>query len=101
MKTKIIQLVVIAGTLGLLSAGLTFQPGTTIITGLEDKIEGHYKRYPQQKAYLHLDKLSYKAGEKIWYMAYLVDARTHKPDTISQRLQALQPGYHLAEHLAP
>ncbi len=24
-----------------------------------------------------------------------------QPDTISQRLQALHPGYHLAEHLAP
>ncbi len=42
--------------------------------------------YPQQKVYLHLDKLAYQAGETLWYRAYLVDARTHKPDTISKNL---------------
>ena len=53
---------------------------------LTQKLENHYRRYPQQKAYLHLDKLAYHAGEKIWYKAYLVDARSHQPDTISKNL---------------
>lgn len=42
--------------------------------------------YPQQKAYLHTDKTSYLAGETIWLKAYLVDAKTHQPDTLSTNL---------------
>ena len=53
---------------------------------LFQKLENYYRRYPQQKAYLHLDKLAYHAGEIIWYKAYLVDSRSHQPDTISQNL---------------
>jgi TonB-dependent SusC/RagA subfamily outer membrane receptor len=57
-----------------------------VIPDLEGKMEDYYRRYPQQKVYLHLDKLAYGAGEKIWYRAYLVDSRSHKPDTISKNL---------------
>jgi len=86
MKNKIIAFVVIAGTFGLLSAGLVLRQVPDVIPDLDGKMEDYYRRYPQQKAYLHLDKLAYKAGEKIWYLAYLVDARSHKPDTISENL---------------
>lgn len=86
MKSKIISWVIIAGTFFLFSAGLIFHPSSAIIPDLEDKMEDYYRRYPQQKVYLHLDKLTYRAGEKIWYKAYLVDARTHTPDTISINL---------------
>ncbi len=86
MNNRFITLAIVAGTFGLLSAGLVFHPAPTVIPDLEDKIEDYYRRYPQQKAYLHLDKLAYMAGDKIWYRAYLVDARTHKPDTISKNL---------------
>ena len=44
------------------------------------------KAYPQQKAYLHTDKTSYMAGETIWLKAYLADAKTHQPDTLSTNL---------------
>jgi hypothetical protein len=37
--------------------------------------------FPQEKAYLHLDKPVYISGETIWFRAYLVDAVLHKPDT--------------------
>ena len=86
MNKRPIALIIIAGTFLLLSAGLLISPSPTIIPGLEDKMEDYYSRYPQQKAYLHLDKLSYTAGERIWYKAYLVDARTHMPDSISKNL---------------
>jgi len=86
MKSKIISLVIIAGTFVLLSAGLIIHPSPVIIPDLEEKMEDYYRRYPQQKVYLHLDKPAYQAGEKIWYKAYLVDARTHRPDTISTNL---------------
>ncbi len=33
----------------------------------------------EQKAFLHLDKSSYQAGQTIWFKAYLVDAVTHRP----------------------
>ncbi len=33
----------------------------------------------EQKAFLHLDKSSYQAGQTIWFKAYLLDAVSHKP----------------------
>ncbi len=39
--------------------------------------------YPQQKAFIHLDKEEYLAGEHIWMKVYLVNATTHRPDTLS------------------
>ncbi len=86
MKNRIITWGFLTATAGLLSAGLVFSPAPAVIPDLEGKIDDYYQRYPQQKAYLHLDKLAYQAGEKIWYSAYLVDARSHKPDTISKNL---------------
>lgn len=86
MKNKIISAAIIAGTLGMLSFGLVYRPLPAVIPDLAGKMESYFLRYPQQKVYLHLDKLAYQAGEKIWYMSYLVDARTHKPDTISKNL---------------
>lgn len=37
----------------------------------------------QEKAYLHLDKPFYTAGEDIWYGAYLVDGASHKSNAES------------------
>jgi TonB-dependent SusC/RagA subfamily outer membrane receptor len=39
--------------------------------------------YPQEKAYLHLDKPYYSAGESLWFKAYLTEGMTNFPDTIS------------------
>jgi TonB-dependent SusC/RagA subfamily outer membrane receptor len=85
MKSRLITLIIIGGSFLMLSAGLAFIP-PAIIPDLEGKIEDYYKRYPQQKVYLHLNKQAYHAGDKLWYKAYLVDARTHKPDSISKNL---------------
>lgn len=42
--------------------------------------------YPQQKAYLHMDKSVYRSGENIWIKAYLLNGLNHLPDTISTNL---------------
>ncbi len=85
MKRRVRKLAFAAGAIGLLSISLVYQPQIPF-PNLDAKLENYYKRYPQQKAYLHLDNVAYHAGEKIWYKAYLVDARTHKADTISKNL---------------
>lgn len=43
----------------------------------------HIKIPQQEKLYLHFDKPSYVAGERMWFRAYLANADTHKPDTSS------------------
>jgi len=42
--------------------------------------------YPRQKVFIHLDKEEYLAGEHIWMKVYLVNATTHRPDTLSTNL---------------
>ena len=54
---------------------------------LADRIVNQFNKYaeayPQEKAYLHLDKPYYTAGETIWLKAYLIEAATNLPDTAS------------------
>jgi len=40
--------------------------------------------FPQEKIYLHTDKPGYFSGEKIWFRAYLTDAVTHIPCSLSR-----------------
>lgn len=44
--------------------------------------------FPQEKIYLHTDKNEYIAGEKMWIKAYVVNATTHQPDTVSRYIYA-------------
>jgi TonB-dependent SusC/RagA subfamily outer membrane receptor len=85
MKRSVKLYASLAAAAGLLSFSLALQLRIPF-PDLADKLESYYTRYPQQKAYLHLDNIAYHAGEKIWYKAYLVDARTLKADTISSIL---------------
>ncbi|MCC3154458.1 hypothetical protein Q3A66_15515 [Hymenobacter sp. BT770] len=39
-----------------------------------------------EKAYLHLDRPFYARGETVWFKAYVVEADTHRPDTLSKVL---------------
>ncbi|RZK62932.1 MAG: hypothetical protein EOO59_01220 [Hymenobacter sp.] len=50
-----------------------------LVLGLQD----FYRVAQPEKAYLHLDKPVYTAGETIWLRAYVVDATLHQPDTLS------------------
>lgn len=38
---------------------------------------------PAEKAYLHLDRDLYSAGESIWFSAYMVNGSTHLPGSLS------------------
>jgi len=40
--------------------------------------------FPQEKIYVHTDKPYYLSGEKIWFRAYLADAMSHEPVSISR-----------------
>lgn len=42
--------------------------------------------YPQQTLFIHIDKEEFLAGETIWFKAYLVNATTLEPDTLSTNM---------------
>ncbi|AKQ47118.1 hypothetical protein TH63_18085 [Rufibacter radiotolerans] len=50
------------------------------------KLTHFESNYPQEKAYLHLDKPYYAAGEDIWFSAYLVNSSDHAPSPLSKVL---------------
>ncbi len=80
---KVLLLAVLAVAL------VSFSPVSTRLQqghNLAEKLDNHYRKYPQQKVYVHLDKLAYRAGETLWYKAILLDARSHLPDTIGKNL---------------
>jgi hypothetical protein len=47
---------------------------------ISDKLEYFSSVVRPQKVYLHLDKTTYKAGQTIWFKAYLLDGISHIPD---------------------
>lgn len=58
------------------------------ITALKAKLAQHYKKYPEEKIYVQLDKPFYKPGEDIWFNAFLLNRMTHQPSTISDVVYA-------------
>ena len=50
---------------------------------LLEQLEKMNTEYPRQAAFLHTDKQEYMAGEIIWVKAYLANATTLEPDTMS------------------
>ena len=65
----------------LLVFAFTFNDDLT--ASIINKFNQYTELNPQEKAYLHLDKPYYTAGETIWLKAYVVEANTNLPDTIS------------------
>jgi TonB-dependent SusC/RagA subfamily outer membrane receptor len=55
-------------------------------SALIKKLEAYIEKYPQEKVHLHLDKPYYAIGDDIWFKAYVVNAQTGKPSTISNAL---------------
>lgn len=76
MKTTALFLV-----LATLLFAFTFEDD--LIQTIAAKFDRYHNELPQEKAYLHLDKPYYTAGETLWFKAYLVEANTHLPDTVS------------------
>jgi len=56
------------------------------LENIRSSLEKYSSAVHQQKVYLHLNNSSYKAGESIWFKAYVVDATNHLPDTLSTNL---------------
>ena len=52
------------------------------------KFERYHQQTPLEKAYLHTDKEVYTQGETLWFSAYLVDASSHIPSSLSTLLYA-------------
>ncbi len=48
-----------------------------------DALQTMQTSFPQQKVFLHTDKEEYLVGERIWFKAYVVNAASLKPDTLS------------------
>jgi hypothetical protein len=48
------------------------------------KFTAHVYGLPHEKLYVHTDKGVYTVGEKVWFRAYLVDARNHRPRVLSR-----------------
>jgi uncharacterized protein YfaS (alpha-2-macroglobulin family) len=44
---------------------------------IQDNFFNQLELYPQEKIHLHTDRTAYVPGEKIWFKAYPVDARSH------------------------
>ncbi len=61
-------------------------PESNLIRSISSKIENFQNLYPQQKAYLHIDKDRYTIEDKLWFKAYVVGASDHIPDNQSSNL---------------
>lgn len=51
-----------------------------------DRFLRYQSAFPAEKVFLHLDRPYYSAGETVWFKAYLVEATTHKADSVSRVL---------------
>lgn len=76
MKTNLLSF-----ALATLLFAFTFEED--LLEKIVSKFDHYHNEFPQEKAYLHLDKPYYTAGETIWFKAYLMEANTLIPDTIS------------------
>ena len=61
-------------------------PADGFLQQLRQQLARFYLTTFPEKAYLHLDKPVYAAGETVWLKAYVVEAGNHRPDTLSQVL---------------
>ena len=52
------------------------------LDSLSSFFAGVQSRHPE-KLYLHLNQPCYGAGDTMWFKAYLTDAVSHRPDTLS------------------
>ncbi|NVO32388.1 TonB-dependent receptor plug domain-containing protein [Hymenobacter lapidiphilus] len=68
---------------GTVASGFRPLPDPTL---LARRLAEFYASTKPETSYLHLDQAAYVAGETLWFKAYLLDARTHRPDSLSKVL---------------
>jgi len=52
----------------------------------KDELDRFIIEEKQEKVYLHFDKPQYSVGEDLWFKAYVTNATTHLPTTVSSTL---------------
>ncbi|WP_439582258.1 TonB-dependent receptor plug domain-containing protein [Dyadobacter bucti] len=50
------------------------------------RLQKYRQAFPQEKAYLHLDKPYYVVGDTLWFAGYLTEASLHQADSASNLL---------------
>ncbi|WP_254561419.1 TonB-dependent receptor [Dyadobacter diqingensis] len=53
---------------------------------IASRLQEYRRIFPQEKAYLHLDKPYYITGDTLWFKAYLAEGSVHFADSASQVL---------------
>ncbi len=95
-----------SGSIGIMTVFMLFSslltaqhPDSTVTGDLGFKLNAYYEWYPQQKVYLHLDKYKYNADERVWFKAYVVNATSHRPDSLSTNLYVdlISPGGYIVQ----
>jgi hypothetical protein len=54
-----------------------------IIEKLQQALQRYTEQSPEEKTYIHTDKLQYGLGENIWFKAYLVNGFSLQPNALS------------------
>lgn len=67
----------------LAALGVAFFPLQFDVKNLVDKLTAYSLQFPQEKIFIHFDKPTYSTGETMWFKAYLVDAFSNAPVSIS------------------
>lgn len=68
----------------LITFSLAMQAQTLSVDSLFSRMEQQALLYPSERLYLHTDRSSYIAGEKVWIKAYVVDGITNIPNQKSR-----------------
>ncbi|TCD03390.1 carboxypeptidase-like regulatory domain-containing protein [Pedobacter psychroterrae] len=73
-------------TLLVLVFALGYKSDDDPFAALLKKLETYLEKYPQEKVHIHLDKPYYAIGDDIWVKAYVMNAQTSAPSSISSAI---------------
>ena len=75
--------ILVVFTLVILSVCSSFLVTDDVLTVLIKKMDAFNLSHPQEKVHLHLDKPAYRAGENLWFRAYVVNPADSKLSRLS------------------
>jgi len=81
-----------SGYLLMLLTGVILFTGSNVeesrLKKIDDILSNFTEKFPQHKAYLHIDKSFYYTGDIIWFKAYLINGLNHTPQLSVTNLYA-------------